>query len=72
MSYVPQCMGSEDRLRDCTTVDQDDSCDVPVVISCLNSSEITTVTPVTLLTSTSSLVSSALIPTSTLSNNPPL
>ncbi|CAI8011153.1 hypothetical protein GBAR_LOCUS7251, partial [Geodia barretti] len=42
LSYVPQCMGSEDRLRDCTTVDQDDSCDAPLVISCWNSSQVTT------------------------------
>ncbi|CAI7989248.1 hypothetical protein GBAR_LOCUS172 [Geodia barretti] len=35
-------MGSEERLRDCTTVDKDDSCDAPLVISCWNSSQATT------------------------------
>ena len=60
-------MGSEDRLRDCTTVDQDDSCDAPLVISCWNSLQVTSIqTPLTLLTSTSSLVSSGLTQTSTL------
>jgi hypothetical protein len=43
LSYVPQCMGSEDRLRNCTTVDHGDSCAIPVVISCWNSSQVTTI-----------------------------
>ena len=60
-------MGSEERLRDCTTVDHGDSCAIPVVISCWNSSQVITIqTPVTLLRSTSSLVSSGLTQTSTL------
>ncbi|CAI8017564.1 hypothetical protein GBAR_LOCUS10657 [Geodia barretti] len=48
LSYIPQCMGSEERLRDCTTVDHGDSCDAPLVISCWNSSQVTTIPSLTI------------------------
>ena len=43
LSYIPQCNGSEEILRDCSAVDQDDSCDAPLVISCWNSSSVTSI-----------------------------
>ena len=41
-------MGSEERLRDCTTVDEDDSCDAPLAISCWNSLQVTTIPSLTI------------------------
>ena len=37
LSYIPQCMGSEERLRECPTLNQHDNCDAPLIISCWNS-----------------------------------
>ncbi|CAI7989260.1 hypothetical protein GBAR_LOCUS172 [Geodia barretti] len=38
LSYIPQCMGSEEKLEDCSTLNHTGNCDAPLVISCSNSS----------------------------------
>ena len=43
LSYIPQCMGSEERLEDCSTLNHAGNCDAPLLISCWNSSSDTSV-----------------------------
>ncbi|CAI7989240.1 hypothetical protein GBAR_LOCUS170 [Geodia barretti] len=54
LPYIPQCMGSEERLEDCSTLNHAGNCDAPLLISCWNSSSDTSV----IILMTSTLVSS--------------
>ena len=63
LSYIPQCVGTERRLRDCSAAEQSGSCDAPVLIRCsMSSSKFTTqlsstmTAPKLLASSTSKLV----------------
>lgn len=38
LSYIPQCIRSEERLRECPTLNQHDNCDAPLIISCWSNS----------------------------------
>ena len=61
---MPQCEGGEERLRDCPTVDQDDSCDAPLVISCWNSSPVSSQPSPTLTLTTHTSTTTATHPLS--------
>ena len=66
LSYIPQCEGSEERLRNCSTLSHDGNCAAPVAISCWNNSAIaTSPTVAPSFTSSSSRVSST-VPNSSL------
>ena len=51
LSYIPQCEGSEERLRNCSTLSHDGNCAAPVAISCWNNSVITTSPTLAIFTS---------------------